>query len=158
MSTVLLPGSPGVGNTTAIRKVAVDDRLYGAEALPGERLGGFYTEELSEHGRRRGFRAVTFDGWMRSIADVNYRGPARVGRYGLDVAATNALVERSLAAPEDAEIFLIDEVKYGRDSRPTSLLCLAERSVDPRSHRDWSRIDLADQEMASGQHRQCRFS
>ena len=88
MSTVLLlTGRPGVGKTTVIRKVA--------DALTRERLGGFYTEEVREHGRRRGFRAVTFDGWTRSIADIDHPGPAKVSRYGVDVVAIDELVERS---------------------------------------------------------------
>ena len=53
-TVLLLTGRPGVGKTTVIRKVV--------EAVHQERLGGFYTEEVREHGRRRGFRAVTFDG------------------------------------------------------------------------------------------------
>ena len=101
-AVILLTGRPGVGKTTVIRKVA--------EALPRERLGGFYTEEIREHGRRRGFRAVTFDGWARVIADRDHPGPARVGRYGVDVAAIDALVERTLDTLGDAAVFLIDEV------------------------------------------------
>ena len=101
-TVLLLTGRPGVGKTTVIRKVV--------EALPQERLGGFYTEEVREHGRRRGFRAVTFDGWTRVIADRDHTGPARVGRYGVDVAAIDALVERSLAVSADVAVFLIDEV------------------------------------------------
>ncbi len=61
-----------------------------AEALPRERLVGVYTEEVRERGRRRGFRAVTFDGWRRNIADIGHPGPARVGRYGVDMAAIDA--------------------------------------------------------------------
>ena len=101
-AVLLLTGRPGVGKTTVIRKVA--------EARPCGRLGGFYTEEVREHGRRRGFRAVAFVGWTRVIADVDHPGPASVGRYGVDVAAIDALVERSLAASVGAELFLIDEV------------------------------------------------
>lgn len=102
-TVLLLTGRPGSGKTTVIRKVA--------EALPRERLAGFYTEEVrDEHGRRRGFRAVTFDGWTRVIADVDHPGPARVGRYGVDVAAIDALVERSLLASAGDALFLIDEV------------------------------------------------
>ncbi len=48
-TVLLLTGRPGLGKTAVIRKVP--------EALPRERLGGFYTEEVPEHGRRRGFRA-----------------------------------------------------------------------------------------------------
>jgi nucleoside-triphosphatase len=101
-TVLLVAGRPGVGKTTVIRKVA--------DALPRESLAGFYTEEVREHGRRRGFRAVTFDGWTRIIADVDHPGPARVGRYGVDVAAIDALVERSLSASADDALFLIDEV------------------------------------------------
>ena len=101
-SVLLLTGRPGIGKTTVIRKVA--------EALRRDRLGGFYTEEVRQHGRRRGFRAVTFDGWTRIIADVDYPGRARVGRYGVDVAAVDELVERSVAVPGDVDVFLIDEV------------------------------------------------
>ncbi len=99
---LLLTGRPGVGKTTVVRRVA--------EALPRFRLGGFYTEEVRERGRRRGFRAVTFDGWTRAIADVDHPGPTRVGRYGVDVAAVDALVARTLAAPADVDLLLIDEV------------------------------------------------
>ncbi len=99
---LLLTGRPGVGKTTVVRTLA--------EALPHRRLAGFYTEEVRERGRRRGFRAVTFDRWTRVIADVAHPGPARVGRYGVDVAAIDALARRSLAAVAGAEFFLIDEV------------------------------------------------
>ena len=91
-----------MGKTTVIRRVV--------ETLQGKPLGGFYTEEVREHGRRRGFRAVTFDGWRRIIADRDHPGPARVGRYGVDVAAIDALVARSLTVPAEVEAFLIDEV------------------------------------------------
>ncbi len=87
---LLLTGRPGVGKTTVARRLA--------GALRHRGLAGFYTEEVRERGRRRGFRAVTFDGWVRVIADVAHPGPARVGRYGVDVAAIDALARRSLAA------------------------------------------------------------
>jgi len=100
---LLLTGRPGIGKTTVIRRVA--------EILPREQLRGFYTEEVCQHGRRRGFRAVTFGGWTGIIADVDHPGPARVGRYGVDVAAIDELVERSLVSPADhPTLFLIDEV------------------------------------------------
>ena len=53
---------------------------------------------------------MTLDGWTRVIADSDHPGPARVGRYGVDVAAIDALVERSLAAFSDVAVFLVDEV------------------------------------------------
>jgi nucleoside-triphosphatase THEP1 len=38
---LFLTGLPGVGKTTLIRRAV--------EALPGKRLGGFYTAKLREH-------------------------------------------------------------------------------------------------------------
>ncbi|MDR7439301.1 MAG: nucleoside-triphosphatase, partial [Armatimonadota bacterium] len=43
---MLLTGRPGVGKTTVVR--AVVERL-------SARVGGFYTEEIREAGRRQGF-------------------------------------------------------------------------------------------------------
>ena len=64
---------------------------------------------------------MTFDGWRRVIADCDHPGPVRVGRYGVDVAAIDALVERSLAPSSDARVFLIDEVGKIRLSRKALL-------------------------------------
>src|SRR5688500_5463575 len=74
-TALLLTGRPGVGKTTIVTRVA-----KGLERKPG----GFYTEEVRERGERRGFRAVTFAGDARAIADVDFRGTPRVGRYGVD--------------------------------------------------------------------------
>ena len=126
MSTVLLlTGRPGVGKTTVIQTVA--------KALPRESLGGFYTEEVREQGRRRGFRGITFDDWTRSIADVNHPGPARVGCYGVDVAAIDALVERSPARPMEADFYLIDGVSLrGVRCRHATAAALIDSAGDYR--------------------------
>ncbi|MDL1862296.1 AAA family ATPase [Betaproteobacteria bacterium PRO7] len=68
---LLLTGPPGIGKTTALRRVC--------ERLSIAPLRGFYTEEVRSGGVRQGFRLVTFDGERRLIADVRF-GPPRVGR------------------------------------------------------------------------------
>jgi nucleoside-triphosphatase len=99
---LLLTGRPGVGKTTVVRKVAT--------ALAGRRLGGFYSAEIREGGVRRGFRLATFDGEDAVMADVERRGPPRVGKYGVDVAVVDGLSARALAVRDDIDVYLVDEI------------------------------------------------
>ena len=85
-SLLLLTGPPGVGKTTALRRVC--------DALAIKPLCGFYTEEVRAGGVRQGFRLVTFDGEERTIADVRRPGAPRVGKYGVDMAAIVRSEER----------------------------------------------------------------
>ncbi len=98
---LLITGSPGVGKTTIIRKVAA--------ALSGRRLGGFYTEEIRVDGQRRGFRLVTFEGRQWTMAHVEVRGPHRVGKYGVDVAVVEEAASSALAVGR-ADLYLVDEI------------------------------------------------
>jgi nucleoside-triphosphatase len=119
---LLITGPPGVGKTTIVRKVADALRDAGSPAHGRARgLQGFWTEEIRVGGERRGFRAVTFDGWQRDIARVERRGGARVGRYGVDVEAIDAVVERTLEAITDVDVVLVDEIG--------KMECLSERFV-----------------------------
>ena len=85
-----------------IRKVAA--------ALAGRPLAGFYTEEIRRAGERQGFRLVTFDGRKAVMAHVDFRGPNRVGRYGVDVAVIDELAESSLSLRREVECYLVDEI------------------------------------------------
>ena len=78
--TLLLTGRPGIGKTTVIKAVV---------GWLGERAGGFYTEEIRDQGRRKGFRLVALDGQAAVMAHVDLRGKGRprVSRYGVDVGA-----------------------------------------------------------------------
>jgi len=111
-TALLLTGRPGVGKTTVVRRVA--------EKLK-PRPGGFYTEEVREKGERRGFRALTFDGEVSLIADVEFRGTLRVGRYGVDVAAIDRLADAALRPRREVAVFIIDEIG--------KMECLSERFV-----------------------------
>lgn len=109
---LLLTGTPGVGKTSVVRRVA--------ERLHGLRLGGFYTEELRAAGERLGFRLVDFEGQALTFAHVDFPGP-RVSRYGVDVAALDARAEALLDPRAGAALYLVDEI--GR------MECLSPRFV-----------------------------
>jgi nucleoside-triphosphatase len=109
---LLITGRPGVGKTTAIRRVA--------EALERGGLRGFYTEEIREGGERSGFRLVSFDGAAPVIAHVGFAKTWRVGKYGVDVAALDAAA--GLLRPDPrARLHLVDEIG--------KMECLSEKFV-----------------------------
>ena len=69
---------------------------------------GFYTEEIREQGERVGFQLVSLDGQTRIMSHVDFPGPFRVGRYGVDVEG----FERFLASLPFAAAshIVIDEI------------------------------------------------
>ncbi len=99
---LLITGVPGVGKTTVILRVA--------ESLEGQRLGGFYTEEIRTRGERKGFRLRTFAGEERVIAHVDFPKRHRVGKYGVDVSALDEMAGRTLARDPGISIYLVDEI------------------------------------------------
>jgi nucleoside-triphosphatase len=100
---LLLTGRPGCGKTTAIRRAV--DRIGPA------RCAGFYTEEVREGGTRIGFDVVTLDGRRGPLARAGAPGP-RVGRYGVDVTAFEALGVDALARGLDrrVSVLVVDEI------------------------------------------------
>ena len=99
---LLLTGTPGVGKTTLLLKVAA--------ALSSRRLAGFTTAEIREKGRRVGFRIVPLGGAGRILAHVDFRGPQRVGHYGVDVAAIDAVAASALALDPQVAVYVVDEI------------------------------------------------
>jgi nucleoside-triphosphatase len=76
----------------------------------GVALRGFVTEELRESGRRVGFAVETFSGERAILAHVDFSGPPRVGRYGVDLEAFDRLVLTALSEVEQQDLVLLDEL------------------------------------------------
>src|SRR5437660_2457645 len=101
-TVLLLTGAPGTGKTTVIRRVA--------KALAGRSIRGFTTEEVRSRGERVGFRLETFDGQSALFAHVAIRSGHRVGRYGVDLAALEGIVDSALDPRDPVEVYLVDEI------------------------------------------------
>ncbi len=101
LHVLLVTGVPGVGKTTLLRRVA---------AKAPQHLGGFTTEEIRTRGERLGFRILPLDGPGRVMAHVDSRSRTRVGRYGVDVGAIDAVAETALALDPAVEAYLVDEI------------------------------------------------
>jgi nucleoside-triphosphatase len=99
---LLITGTPGIGKTTLLRKVAA--------ALPQYRIGGFYTEEIREAGVRQGFRLIGFNHERGVIAHIDIDHRYRVGKYGVDVAAIDRLAASTLDVRDNIDFYLIDEI------------------------------------------------
>jgi nucleoside-triphosphatase len=99
---ILLTGSPGCGKTTLIKRVI--------EGLGGG-IGGFCTQEIREGGTRRGFKMITFDGRDGILAHITIKSQHRIGKYGVDVEALDAIGTSSIRrALENRSLIVIDEI------------------------------------------------
>jgi nucleoside-triphosphatase len=103
MTRVLLEGRPGVGKTTVARRLAELLRESGVA------LRGFTTEGIREGRRRVGFAIETLDGRRATLAHVDFPGPPRVGKYGVDLEAFERIALPALG-DRGSELVLIDEL------------------------------------------------
>ncbi|MGW2559168.1 NTPase [Streptomyces sp. NPDC001514] len=103
---ILLEGRPGVGKTTAVRRLAA--------LLRTRTLVGFTTQEVRQDAARVGFELETLDGRRAVLAHVGFPGPPRVGRYGVDLRVMDELALSALAPlsehPTPEHLVLIDEL------------------------------------------------
>jgi len=101
---ILLTGRPGIGKTTVVERVLA--------ALTSVEAGGFITREFrGPSSQRLGFEMDTLDGRRAVLAEVGLRSPYRVGKYGVNVEAIEAVgVPAIEGAIRHAGLIVIDEI------------------------------------------------
>ncbi len=103
-SRILIEGRAGSGKTI------VAARLAGLLRERGVDVRGFFTRELREHRRRVGFTVETLDGRDATLAHVDRKGPPRVGKYGVDLAAFERVALPALDDLAHDAVVLVDEL------------------------------------------------
>jgi nucleoside-triphosphatase len=78
--------------------------------LSGRRIRGFLTEEIREKGARQGFWLEPLNGDRLVLARIGLASTHRVGRYGVDIHALDALTESALAMDASIDVYLVDEI------------------------------------------------
>jgi nucleoside-triphosphatase len=112
MTRILLTGPPQCGKTTVIQKVVAD--------FPG-RAAGFYTREVCERGARLGFEIVTLASDTALLSHVDFPGPLRVGKYGVNLDNFHRVALPTLEAAPGLDLIVVDEVG--------KMECLSDRFV-----------------------------
>jgi len=98
---ILITGPPGCGKSTLIEKVI--NRIK-------EPVGGFFTREIKESGRRVGFSINTVDGREGILAHQNIRSQFRVGKYGVNIEDIDSLAVSAIIPVHREQIIVIDEI------------------------------------------------
>jgi nucleoside-triphosphatase len=98
---ILLTGPPQCGKTTVVQKVAA--------GWPGK-AGGFYTREVRLVGVRLGFEIVTLAGEAAALSHVDFPGPHRVGKYGVDLENFHRVALPALEVTPGVDLVVVDEV------------------------------------------------
>lgn len=110
---LLLIGPPQCGKTTVVQRVV--------EAFPG-RAAGFYTQEVRERGRRVGFEIVTLGGEKAWLSHVDFPGPRRVGKYGVNLESLHRVALPAMAPGPGIDLIVIDEIG--------KMECLSRRFIE----------------------------
>ncbi|HRQ36873.1 MAG TPA: nucleoside-triphosphatase [Chloroflexota bacterium] len=99
----LLTGEPRIGKTTLLKSFI--------DSVGKEKCGGFVTEEWRQGDERVGFDICTLDGKRVSFASIFSKSRIRVGKYGIDLNAFEAIAITAIdEAINLADYVIIDEI------------------------------------------------
>jgi nucleoside-triphosphatase len=98
---ILLTGPPQCGKTTVVQRVVA--RFHG-------RASGFYTQEVRQAGRRLGFEIVTLEGRRAWLSHMDFGGPHRVGKYGVNLDNLHQVALPALEWFPGVELIVVDEI------------------------------------------------
>ena len=89
-------------------KTTLVERVVNKLNIP---VGGFYTWEIRERGRRVGFQLSTWEGESGTMSHIDIASPFRVGKYGVDVQAVDDIgVPAILEGIASGKLIVIDEL------------------------------------------------
>ena len=83
---LLITGEPACGKTTLIQSILSN--------LTCPNKTGFFTQEIRRQGKRLGFQTVGLRGHRALLAHVLIATDKRIGRYGIDIPAFEAFLEK----------------------------------------------------------------
>jgi nucleoside-triphosphatase len=101
MIRILLTGPPQCGKTTVVQKVVA--------RWPGK-AAGFFTREVRRAGIRLGFEIVTLTGASALLSHVDFPGPHRVGKYGVNLDNFHRVALPALEVGPGVDLIVVDEV------------------------------------------------
>lgn len=101
-SKILLTGKPGIGKTTAVKRIM--------SKLEGITIKGFYTEELRVNEKREGFIIKGISSNKTEIfAHIEFKDLPKIGKYGVNTGALDEIVKLEFSEPYP-NLFVIDEI------------------------------------------------
>lgn len=101
-SNILITGKPGVGKTTLVQSLCRELQAFSP--------AGFYTAEIRNQGKRRGFELVGSDGRRMTLAHTDIHGESRVGKYSVDVSGLEAFLNKLNLNDPATSLVVIDEI------------------------------------------------
>jgi nucleoside-triphosphatase len=99
---LLITGLPGVGKTTLIKKLS--------EASESFHPVGFYTEEIREGARRKGFELISLEGKRGLLSHKEIRSPYKVGQYKVDLIGFEEFLGSISFFSPSTRLIIIDEI------------------------------------------------
>lgn len=99
---ILITGAPGVGKTTLIKKLA--------EELNDFQPVGFFSTEIREHGKRKGFELISLSGNKGILSHINIKSPYRVGKYNVNLKGFDVFLNSLPLRNDSANLIIIDEI------------------------------------------------
>jgi nucleoside-triphosphatase THEP1 len=98
---ILVTGPPGCGKSTLIERVVGGIKRDAT---------GFFTREIRQRGKRVGFSLETLDGKRGTLAHIDIQSRVRVGKYGVDLQALEAIAVPSLLVSSADTLIVLDEI------------------------------------------------
>jgi len=102
-NNILLTGKPGVGKTTAIKKIV--------DQLGPKNMAGFWSREIREKGQRVGFAIETLSGKVGNLAHVKLKHGPQVSKYRVNIDDIDTIIVPELEmARKSNRVIIIDEI------------------------------------------------